>query len=389
MILFYVPDLRFDNDEWESEKIDHSFTLLKGNGLSKSDLSLDGNPCILYGHLYTTYLSEIIEDVIYYTSSDLKNPVLSISNDIIIPASGETPEDIATACCVIKDGIILGGDLNILRTSQHDGAFTSYQLNGKRKYDIAKLAVGKSIVHLHNEDIKSLTLYFPTNINTEKKIADFLLQIDRRISTQKKIIEDLQAQKKSIINKIYTDTLCNCKLSEIITQVSIRNKNDDIDNVLSVSNKYGFIKQSDQFEDREVASDDVTNYKIVEKDIFAYNPARINVGSIAKYDLCEKGIISPMYICFKANGRLCPEYLNYYFLSSIFKRQMAKRLEGSVRQCLTYESLANIPFYLPSLEIQKKNATVIAAFISKINLENNYLKLLGNQKAYLLNKMFI
>lgn len=241
---------------------------------------------------------------------------------------------------------------------------------------------------INKEDIGECKIILP-NEKYQNKLINIMDRIEQRINTQKKIIEDLQAQKKSIINKIYTDTLCNCKLSEIITQVSIRNKNDDIDNVLSVSNKYGFIKQSDQFEDREVASDDVTNYKIVEKDIFAYNPARINVGSIAKYDLCEKGIISPMYICFKANGRLCPEYLNYYFLSSIFKRQMAKRLEGSVRQCLTYESLANIPFYLPSLEIQKKNATVIAAFISKINLENNYLKLLGNQKAYLLNKMFI
>ena len=68
---------------------------------------------------------------------------------------------------------------------------------------------------------------------------------------------------------------------------------------------------------------------------------------------------------------------------------MVKRLEGSVRQCLTYESLANIPFFLPSIEVQKKDATVLAAFNNKINLERNYLSLLEKQKSYLLNKMFI
>lgn len=241
---------------------------------------------------------------------------------------------------------------------------------------------------INKEDIGECKIVLPDE-EYQNKMIDILDRIDQRIITQKKIIEDLETQKKSIINRIYNVTSYSNKLGEIITQISIRNKNNDINNVLSVSNKFGFIKQSEQFEDREVASDDVTNYKIVEKDIFAYNPARINVGSIAKYDSSEKGIISPMYICFKANKQLYPKYLNYYFLSSSFKKQMVKRLEGSVRQCLTYESLANIPFCLPSFEMQKKNATLIAAFDKKIKLESNYLKLLESQKAYLLNKMFI
>ena len=63
--------------------------------------------------------------------------------------------------------------------------------------------------------------------------------------------------------------------------------------VLSVSNKHGFIAQSEQFEDREVASDDTSNYKVVKKDMFAYNPARINVGSIALYEMDNNGIVSP------------------------------------------------------------------------------------------------
>ena len=128
-----------------------------------------------------------------------------------------------------------------------------------------------------------------------------------------------------MINVIYSTDTYNSKLSNLIIQISKRNKNNTNDNILSVSNKYGFIKQSEQFEEREVASEDISNYKIISKDIFAYNPARINVGSIAKYNNEDEGIVSPMYICFKTYDALLPEYLNYYFDSNEFKYQMKKR----------------------------------------------------------------
>ena len=94
-------------------------------------------------------------------------------------------------------------------------------------------------------------------------------------------------------------------LSELLKQCSERNRSATDLQVLSVNNKYGFIAQSDQFEDREVASDDTTNYKVVEKGMFAYNPARINVGSIALYEMDGKGIVSPMYVCFTTKRTKC------------------------------------------------------------------------------------
>ena len=236
--------------------------------------------------------------------------------------------------------------------------------------------------------IENINVYIP-NEKEQLEISNFLSIIDMRIETQKKIIEDYKALKNQIINSIYNTDVYNSKLSNLIIQISKRNKNNTIDNVLSVNNKYGFIKQSEQFEDREIASDDISNYKIISKDIFAYNPARINVGSIAKYNNEDEGIVSPMYICFKTNDALLPEYLNYYFDSNEFKYQMSKRLEGSVRQCLTFESLINIPFKLPSLEEQKKNADIISTFNNKILFEEKYLSVLELQKSYLLNKMFI
>ena len=100
-----------------------------------------------------------------------------------------------------------------------------------------------------------------------------------------------------------------------------------------------FIEQSEQFEDRIVASDDTSNYKVVKRNDFAYNPARINVGSIARLTTFEDGIVSPMYICFQAKQQILPEYLEYFFYTRYFHNEMLKRLEGSVRMCLSWDSL--------------------------------------------------
>ena len=108
----------------------------------------------MYGELYTKYKSETIKEVISKTNIDNTKLVKSKANDVIIPCSGETAEEIATARCVLKDDVLLGGDLNIIRLHVYDGSFMSYQLNGKRKYDIAKVAQGVSVVHLYGEHLK-------------------------------------------------------------------------------------------------------------------------------------------------------------------------------------------------------------------------------------------
>ena len=175
--------------------------LSKGIGISKDQLSADGEPCILYGELYTKYKSETIKEVISKTNIDNTKLVKSKANDVIIPCSGETAEEIATARCVLKDDILLGGDLNIIRLHGYDGSFMSYQLNGKRKYDIAKVAQGVSVVHLYGEHLKNIKTINPS-LNEQKKIANLLSLLDERISTQNKIIEDLKKLKSAISKKL-------------------------------------------------------------------------------------------------------------------------------------------------------------------------------------------
>ena len=384
-----VPDLRFSETPWKKVSFKDIASFYKGNGLSKDQLSNVGYECILYGELYTKYVPGPINDIVSKTNVIPLNVIYSKKNDIILPSSGESNLDISTACCVQKDNVILGGDLNIIRSKEHDGSFLCYQLIGKRKLDIAKIAQGASIVHLHNSDLEKLHLFIPSCSEDELKIAEILNLINIRINTQKKIIDNLKSLINSIINHIYSNNNYNVKLSDAITQVSNRNKNRLIDYVSSVSNKYGFIKQSDQFEDRDVASDDLSNYKVITLNDFGYNPARINVGSIARYTNNIDTVVSPMYICFKCKYNLYPEYLEYYFKSKAFKIHLLRRLEGSVRQCLTFESMQNIPFHLPNLDEQKKNAKIISAFFKKIQLETCILNKLILQKNYLLSKMFI
>ena len=199
-----VPNLRFPEfeGEWQEKRLSDIADLSKGIGISKDQLSADGEPCILYGELYTKYKSETIKEVISKTNIDNTKLVKSKANDVIIPCSGETAEEIATARCVLKDDILLGGDLNIIRLHGYDGSFMSYQLNGKRKYDIAKVAQGVSVVHLYGEHLKNIKTINPS-LNEQKKIANLLSLLDERISTQNKIIEKLESLIKGIRNDVF------------------------------------------------------------------------------------------------------------------------------------------------------------------------------------------
>lgn len=386
-----VPNLRFPEfqGEWKEERLADIADLYKGTSISKDQLSDDGEPCILYGELYTKYKSETIREIISKTNIDNTKLVRSKANDVIIPCSGETAEDIATARCVLNGNILLGGDLNIIRLHGYDGTFMSYQLNGKRKYDIAKVAQGVSVVHLYGEHLKGVKTINPC-LTEQKKIASLLTLLDKRIATQNKIIEDLKKLKSAIIEMEYGQMAKSIShIGDFIEQISKRNKDSAIKNVLSVSNSQGFIQQSEQFENRIVASDDTSNYKIVERNDFAFNPARINVGSIARLTTFERGIVSPMYICFRTKDILFPEYLDYYFESKQFFTEIQKRLEGSVRQCLSFEGLCNIPFSLPSIEMQQRIGKRLFTLGQKIKMETDLLEQFNKQKQYLLRQMFI
>ena len=252
-----------------------------------------------------------------------------------------------------------------------------------------RYAQGTKQQNLSYDILEKFRIVYPKT-KEQEKLNKLISLLDERISTQNKIIEDLKKLKSAIIEMEYSHMTKNIShIGDFIEQTSKRNKDKTIHNVLSVNNRQGFIQQSEQFENRNVASDDTSNYKIVEKDDFAFNPARINVGSIARLTLFERGIVSPMYICFRTRDGLLPEYLDYYFESKPFFTEIQKRLEGSVRQCLSFDGLCNIPLCVPSVEIQRQIGKRQSTLVQEIKLELDFLELLQKQKKFLLYQMFI
>ena len=192
----------------------------------------------------------------------------------------------------------------------------------------------------------------------------------------------------SIIDRCYHGN-DNIRIGEFISQVSQRNRSNRSYKVMSVSNVRGFVPQTEQFADREIASENTTSYKIVTKDIFAYNPARINIGSIARFKANDQGIVSPMYVCFKVEGKLQPKYLEYFFQTQRFKNEVELRLEGSVRLCLNFDALCEIKVPKLSPAEQIVISSTIETLDNKIVLEQKVLSNMDKQRKYLLSSLFI
>jgi len=203
----FSQQIRFKADDgsefegWEETIFEKIGVFLKGKGISKADIVPDGKiPCIRYGELYT-YYGEVISKIISSTNIEAKNLVLSKANDILIPASGETQIDIATASCVLQDNIALSGDLNIFRTKEN-GIFLSYLIRSKLKMQIAQLAQGNSVVHLYASQLKGVSFSLPC-LEEQTKIANFLSAIDQKIEVTAQQIEQAKQWKKGLLQQMF------------------------------------------------------------------------------------------------------------------------------------------------------------------------------------------
>ena len=194
------PAIRFRgfNDAWEQRKLGELVRFSKGTGYSKSDLKEKGTPIILYGRLYTKY-ETIISEVDTYVDEKTSS-VYSAGGEVIVPASGETAEDISIASVVDKSGILLGGDLNIITPPDDlDSAFLAISIsNGKPHRDMAKMAQGKSVVHLHNLDLEKIDLSYPT-LTEQKQISAYFHNIDDLITLHQR--KPYFTQKRRVVYK--------------------------------------------------------------------------------------------------------------------------------------------------------------------------------------------
>ena len=199
-----VPEIRFNGftDDWEQRKAIDIADYSKGNGYSKGDLTDAGTPIILYGRLYTKYQFAISEVDTFAVPRN--GAVYSQGNEVIVPASGETAEDIARASAVEKSGVLLGGDLNILRPFDFiNPLFLALAIsNGEPQKELAKKAQGKSVVHIHNTDIQEVTIAYPSRTEQDRIVSVFR-QLDNLITLHQRKVEKLQIMKKSMLEKMF------------------------------------------------------------------------------------------------------------------------------------------------------------------------------------------
>ena len=357
-------------EEWKAEQLDNIATLSKGIGISKEQLSEDGEPCILYGELYTKYKSEIIKQVESKTDINGSKLKRSKANDVIIPCSGETAVDIATARCVPFDNILFGGDLNVISLHQYDGAFMSYQLNGKRKYDIARVAQGVSIVHLYGEHLKAIKTYNPT-LPEQQKIAKLLSLLDDRIDTQNKIIEKLQSLIKGIAAQFTQSGTPNVRLCDCLECHSSTLQ----ENCMSATGSYPVY-----------GATGLIGYT----DSYAHNGESILIVK----DGSGVGSLSYVNDHFSVIGTLNyltpkEKYSSLYLYYALMAFNFTPYITGMAIPHIYFKDYGKAKLFCPSIEKQIRIASLLHNIEQKLVVEQNLIISLNAQKSYLLRMLFI
>ena len=187
--------------QWQCDTIGNLGFFIKGAPLSKADISETGTPFILYGELYTTY-HEVITSVVRKTEAVVEQVHHSMVGDVLIPTSGETSEEISTASCVMLPGVILAGDLNIFRSTKIDGRIMSYILNHIVNGNIARIAQGKSVVHVQASEISKIEISYP-DPETQIRIIKVLEAISNRIESCEKELNHLTKMRNSLLQQLF------------------------------------------------------------------------------------------------------------------------------------------------------------------------------------------
>ena len=199
-----IPKRRFKGftDAWKQRKLGDIARFSKGNGYSKSDLVPSGSPIILYGRLYTNYETTIKNVDTFVELKD--KSVISQGGEVIVPASGETAEDISRASVVENQGIVIGGDLNVIKVKEllHPTFLALAISNGEQQKELSKRAQGKSVVHLHNSDLQEVNLIFPL-LHEQKEISILFEKIDNIITLHQRKLDKLKNLKQAYLNEMF------------------------------------------------------------------------------------------------------------------------------------------------------------------------------------------
>ena len=403
-----VPILRFsefNKEEWKEYKLGDIAQLYKGKGLPKNDVSEKGTiPCIRYGELYTHY-KEVIDKVTSYTDLPIDDLFMSKANDVIIPSSGETKEDIATASCVLHDNVALGGDINVIRTS-NNGVFLSYYLNNVKKHDIAKIAQGISIIHLYNEQLRNLSVELP-DLEEQQKIAECLSSIDSYISSINEKVEQLNAHKKSLMQKLFPQKAQTApefrfpefekdgsweekELGELIVEIAEYTSRGNNVPLYSLTIEDGVSPKTDRYERNFLVKKEGDNFKVVHPDDFVSNPMNLRFGAIGYNKESFKVCVSGYYDVFRFKDKGTSSFwINY--MKSNWALDMYDRIAiGSLyeKRRVHFSNLLKMKLLVPRYSERLKISKYLSSMDELINRYLEKASLLEQHKNGLMQQLF-
>ena len=390
---------------WEQRKAIDIADYSKGNGYSKGDLADAGTPIILYGRLYTKYQFAISEVDTFAVPRN--GAVYSQGNEVIVPASGETAEDIARASAVEKSGVLLGGDLNILRPFDFmNPLFLALAIsNGEPQKELAKKAQGKSVVHIHNTDIQEVTIAYPSKTEQDRIVSVFR-QLDDLITLHQRKYDKLTNVKKSMLEKMFPKNGSNVpeirfkgfteaweqrKLGDnIIEYTETTTKNNQYPPL--TSSRKGIFLQTEYFAGNQIASDDNTGYNIVPYGYFTYR--HMSDDEIFHFninDIVENGIVSTLYPVFTTDENLDSRYLQYQLNYGYeFAKFAILQKQGGSRTYMYLNKLKQLYLTMPkSVEEQNAISAFFMSLDNLITLHQRELEKLQNIKKSMLEKMFV
>ncbi len=399
-----TPRLRFPEfrgaEGWEATTLGLEAEFHKGRGVSKAEVDPKGKLlCIRYGELYTRY-AEVITDVHSRTNAVKSELFLSRINDVIIPASGETKEDIAKASCVMINDVALGGDLNVIRT-EHNGVYLSYYLNGVLRREIAKIAQGDTVVHLYPSQLEQLLFAYPAP-SEQQKIADCLTSLDEVIAAQGCKVEALKDHKRGLIQELFPregETIPRLRFPEFRDgpeweEINARElftnrteKGDDDLPIYSVTMADGMVKRASLDRRIDDLADAEGNKKAYEHDV-AYNMMRMWQGACGVAS--EDCMVSPAYVVLSPQTGVNSDFYGY-----LFKLPRMLRLFGSHSRGLTkdrlrlyYQDFGRIPLPRPDICEQRRIASCLSSLDSHIAAESEKLEALKTHKKGLMQQLF-
>ena len=258
---------------------------------------------------------------------------------------------------------------------------------------------------IYLNDLKEIFINLPANKEEQLKIGAYFEQLDNLITLHQRQCEALKKQKQFFLQNMFpkegeseprirfngfTEPWEQRKFKDFTKQTGIRNKENLDLEPYSITNETGFVPQKDAHDEfGYMKNTDRSAYSIVSPNSFAYNPARINVGSIGYYKGDKNVIVSSLYEVFQTDKDIDDSFLWIWFKSSNFFNWINKLQEGSVRQYFYYDKLCECKLPVPSLKEQEKIGTFFSKLDNLITLHQRQYEQLVSLKKYLLSKMFI